>query len=117
MKDKWDGNNSTTRESNSRSLSEVGKDGNRTYENGTYGQNDYTVRERSDGSGISGVYIRSDSERGYSHDAIDRNGNIVDSYRDYLLLSNLISRYELSQFHNSEHSDDLSYSLTKKLKR
>jgi hypothetical protein len=82
-KNSWDGNIETTREASSQSLSEAGYDGNREYENGTYGQSDYTVRDRGDGT--SDVYITSDSDRGHSHDLIDNEtGEIIASYHDYL---------------------------------
>ena len=59
-----------------------GNDGNYYYSNGTYGQSDYTVRERSDGT--YDVYVSSDSDRGHSHDHIDSDGNLLDSYHDFI---------------------------------
>lgn len=91
----WDGNIDKAKEGKNGEKPTEGKDGNRSYGNGTYGQSDYTVRERNDGSGLSDVYIKSDSGKGHSHDVIDRNGNIVDRYHDFLL-------NELSNFSNEE---------------
>ena len=110
MRDPWDGNIETARESTTQELSSPGYDGNREYENGTYGQDDYTVRERSDESGLSDVYVLSDSEQGHSHDVIDSNGNIVESYHDYLNF--IINEFELSNLTNKD-----SKILTKKLVR
>lgn len=84
MSGNWDGNIEDARESVSENLSSEGSDGNRTYsESGTYGQSDYTVRERGDGK--SDVYVKSDSSKGHSHDVIDDNGNIIAKYHDYAL--------------------------------
>ena len=92
MAEPWDADINTARESQDEELSEPGYDGNQEYsESGTYGQPDYTVREREDGT--FDVYIASDSERGHSHDHVDSDGNILDHYHDYinLILSNLTS--------------------------
>lgn len=83
MENKWDADISTANESNGGNLSEPGSDGNRQYNSGTYGQDDYTVRERSDGT--YDVYIKSDSSKGHSHDRVDKDGNLLDNYHDYLL--------------------------------
>lgn len=85
----WNGSIHTARESRSDSLRE-GPDGNFEYQNsGTYGQSDYTVRERKDGN--YDVYIKSDSKKEHSHDVIDKDGNLLDHYHDTLisLLSSL----------------------------
>jgi hypothetical protein len=99
----WDANIETSRESNSQTLSEAGYDGNREYENGTYGQSDYTVRDRGDGT--SDVYVFSDSEKEHSHDLIDNStGDLLESYHDYLL--SLKEMKELNQ--------TLTYSMVNK---
>ena len=82
-KEPWNGNIDTADESQEETVSETGYDGNREYSNGTYGQSDYTVRERGN-SGIYDVYIESDSEKGHSHDVIDSEGNLIASYHDFL---------------------------------
>ena len=65
----WFGSIFSARESKDEELVEE-YDGNYKYnKSGTYGQSDYTVREREDGT--SDVYIKSDSDRGHSHDHID----------------------------------------------
>lgn len=116
MGEPWNGNIETARESESQTLSEPGYDGNREYENGTYGQSDYTVRERDDGSGLSDVYITSDSGKEHSHDVIDSEGNLVASYHDYLVyLRNLIYEYQIDQLLNQYQDESLSSGLTKKL--
>ncbi len=89
----WFGSIFSARESKSGESPSEGYDGNYTYSNGTYGQSDYTVRERSDGT--FDVYIASDSSRGHSHHRIDKDGNILETYHDYLFI-------ELSQFSNDE---------------
>ncbi len=81
-KDFWSGSIESAYENKNESLSDPGYDGNKTYESGTYGQKDYTVRERSDGN--YDVYIKSDSESGHSHDLIDSDGNIIENYHDYI---------------------------------
>ena len=78
----WDGNIETARESEESELSEAGYDGNREYPNGTYGQSDYTVRERKDGT--YDVYVKNEDDD-HSHDRIDKNGNIIANYHDYLV--------------------------------
>lgn len=85
------------RESESETLSEEGKDGNYTYDkSGTYGQSDYTVREREEGT--YDVYIKSDSSKGHSHDHIDSEGNIIDKYHDCLLsIYMMMEQLELSE--------------------
>lgn len=87
----WNADIRTARESKYDQLSEEGPDGNREYSNGTYGQSDYTVRSNDDG--YFDVYIRSDSEKEHSHDAIDKDGNFVANYHDYLL--DVLSKEEL----------------------
>lgn len=88
----WFGSIFDAKESNKEELSKEGKDGNYTYKkSGTYGQSDYTVRERKDGS--YDVYIKSDSEKGHSHDHIDSKGNILDKYHDCLLSLYLLRDY------------------------
>ncbi|MBQ6687207.1 MAG: hypothetical protein IJN03_01640 [Bacilli bacterium] len=92
----WDANIETAREKeDGDELSEPGYDGNRTYGNsGTYGQTDYTVRERADGT--LDVYVSSDSEKGHSHDHIDADGNILEHYHDCLISKMfLVSEKEL----------------------
>lgn len=79
----WFGSIFDARESKTETLSEEKPDGTREYPSGTYGQSDYTVRERSDGT--SDVYCKSDSPSGHSHDHIDANGNLIESYHDYVL--------------------------------
>ncbi len=79
----WNASIFDARESETENLSEEGPDGNYTYdESGTYGQSDYTVREREDGT--YDVYVESDSDRDHSHDHIDAEGNLLDQYHDYL---------------------------------
>jgi len=99
----WDANIETARESkDGDKLSKPGYDGNRSYEeSGTYGQKEYTVRERKDGT--YDVYIASDSEKGHSHDRIDSKGNIIDKYHDYLT-----SRFLLISERDFERIDTLS---------
>lgn len=118
MGEPWDGNIETAREAESQTLSDPGADGNREYENGTYGQSDYTVREREDGSGLSDVYISSDSEQEHSHDVIDSDGNLVASYHDYLVyIRDLICEYQINQLLNQYQDESLSDELTKTLVR
>ena len=81
-RDDWDANIETAREGRYSELSKVGADGNREYPNGTYGQSDYTVRERQDGT--YDVYIKN-GDGDHSHDLIDKDGNLLDSYHDYLI--------------------------------
>lgn len=81
----WFGSIFDARESESESLSGPGNDGNYEYPSGTYGQGDYTVRERGDGT--SDVYVASDSPKGHSHDRIDSNGNLLDNYHDYIFIN------------------------------
>lgn len=49
---------------------------------GTYGQTEYTVRERSDGT--KDMYIVSDSGKSHSHTLIDKDGNVIETYHEYL---------------------------------
>lgn len=78
----WFGNIFTTRESSNDELEEE-KDWNYKYKNsGTYGQTEYTVRERSDGT--KDVYIVSDSGKCHSHTLIDEDGNVIETYHEYL---------------------------------
>lgn len=79
----WFGSIFNARECEDEELSKEGSDGNYTYDkSGTYGQSDFTVREREDGT--SDVYVKSDSERGHSHDHIDSDGNLLDHYHDMI---------------------------------
>lgn len=89
---KWFGSIFDAKESKKESAPKEGKDGNYTYgESGTYGQSDYTVRKRKDGT--FDVYVESDSKSGHSHDHIDKNGNLLDNYHD-----SMISRFcEISE--------------------
>lgn len=97
----WLGGIFDAKESEDEELSEEGKDGNYTYkESGTYGQSDFTVRERKDGT--FDVYIKSDSEKGHSHDHIDSEGNILDKYHDCLLSLYLLKDYLNSELYNEE---------------
>jgi len=81
----WNGNIDTARESGKYGSARETYDGNREYPNGTYGQNEYTVR--SIGGGRSAVFIESDSDRNHSHDVIDEDGNIVARYHDYVMMN------------------------------
>lgn len=97
MDNRWDGNIETARESGYDNLSEPGADGNRTYDiSGTYGQSDYTVRQRNDGT--SDVYTSNpDSPRLHTHDQIDRYGNILNNFHDYLVDNiEMFSEFELN---------------------
>ena len=49
---------------------------------GTYGQTEYTVRERSDGT--KDMYIVSDPGKSHSHILIDKDGNVIETYHEYL---------------------------------
>lgn len=93
----WFGGIFDARESESETLSNEGKDGNYTYDkSGTYGQSDYTVRERNDGT--YDVYVKSDSSKGHSHDRIDSNGNLLNNYHDCLLsVYMMMEQLELSE--------------------
>ncbi|MBQ3020909.1 MAG: hypothetical protein IJD92_01635 [Bacilli bacterium] len=77
----WDGNIDTARESQYETPVENPYDGTREYSNGTYGQNDYTVREI--GNGEYALYIKSDSEKTHDHWLIDENGDIIEKYHDF----------------------------------
>lgn len=80
----WFGSIFDAKESKEEDAPKEGKDGNYTYDKSeTYGQSDYTVRERQDGT--FDVYVKSDSERGHSHDHIDKDGNLLDNYHDCLM--------------------------------
>ena len=81
----WNGNIDTARESGRYGSPQETYDGNREYPNGTYGQNEYTVR--SIGGGRSAVFIESDSDRNHSHDVIDEDGNIVERYHDFIMMN------------------------------
>lgn len=71
------------RESKDENITEE-EDGTYSYDkSGTYGQSDYTVRKRDDDT--YDVYVESDSERGHSHDHIDSDGNLIESYHDCML--------------------------------
>jgi len=81
---KWFGGIFDVKESSNGETPKEGKDGNYTYDKfGTYGQSDYTVRERKDGT--YDVYVKSDSESGHSHDHIDKDGNLLDNYHDSMI--------------------------------
>lgn len=81
---KWFGSIFDAKESKEEDAPKEGKDGNYTYsKSGTYGQSDYTVRERKDGT--YDVYVESDSESGHSHDHIDEDGNLLDNYHDIMV--------------------------------
>ena len=81
---KWFGSIFDAKESKDEDSLKEGKDGNYTYsKSGTYGQSDYTVRERKDGT--YDVYVESDSESGHSHDHIDKDGNLLDNYHDIMV--------------------------------
>lgn len=85
MENSWGANISEAREKETEKLSNEGTDGNKTYDkSGTYGQSDFTVRERESTPGTYDVYIKSDSDKGYSHDVIDENGNLIASYHDII---------------------------------
>lgn len=105
-RESWDGNIDTARESGIYGSTQETSDGNREYSNGTYGQNDYTVRERSDGT--YDVYTTSDSDRGHSHDRIDSDGNLIDSYHDYIMLREFI--INLKQLNNKTEEEVLGMS-------
>ena len=77
----WNGSIYTARESQKEDGEEY-SDGNYEYEkSGTYGQSNYTVRERMDET--YDVYVESDSEKGHSHDRIDKDGNLLNNYHDF----------------------------------
>lgn len=81
----WDGNIDTAREGEKYGSPKETYDGNREYPNGTYGQNEYTVREI--GGGKLAVFIKSDSDRKHSHDVIDEEGNLIESYHDFVIMN------------------------------
>lgn len=59
------------------------KEWNYKYKNScTYGRTKYTVRERSDGT--KDMYIVSDSGKSHSHTLIDKDGNVIETYHEYL---------------------------------
>lgn len=91
----WFGDIFGARESKTEEISGQGPDGNYEYPSGTYGQKEYTVRERSDGT--SDLYVVSDSEKGHSHDHIDAEGNLLDSYHDYLFLEEEVKKLTLKR--------------------
>ena len=75
----WNGSIYDARESETEEIHETATD--MEYDSGTYGQSDYTVRDRGDGT--SDVYVASDSDKGHSHDHIDNEtGDLLDSYHD-----------------------------------
>lgn len=88
----WNGNIDTARESGRYGSPQETYDGNREYPNGTYGQNEYTVR--SIGGGKSAVFIESDSDRNHSHDVIDDDGNIVERYHDFIMRNENMMNFE-----------------------
>ncbi len=107
----WFANIFSARESSSETLKED-SDGNYIYEeSGTYGQSEYTVRKRNDGK--SDVYIVSDSEKGHSHQVIDEDGNLIETYHDYIINQEQIAELkELKEYLlNSEE-----YILIRRLK-
>ena len=93
----WFGGIFDARESESETLSNEGNDGNYTYDvSGTYGQPDYTVRERNDGT--YDVYVKLDSSKWHSHDRVDSDENLLDKYHDCLLsIYMMIEQLELSE--------------------
>ena len=108
----WDGNIHSAREGKGGDSPKDSAFGTKEYKNGTYGQKDYTVRERSDGT--ADVYIKSDSNKGHSHDHIDSNGNLIQSYHDYLL-DNLSKKQlkVLSEMLHEELEKNVSFILKK----
>lgn len=97
----WFGSIFDAKESKSEELSKEGKDGNYTYDkSGTYGQSDYTVRERKDGT--YDVYVKSASEKGHSHDHVDSKGNLLEKYHDCLLSLYLLRDYLESELRKEE---------------
>ena len=81
---RWNASIFDAKESKEEEAPKEEKDGNYVYgKSGTYGQSDYTVRERKDGT--YDVYVESDSEKGHSHDRIDKDGNLLDNYHDCLM--------------------------------
>ena len=105
MENKWDGDIDKTRESENETAKDDGYSGNKEYSNGTYGQAEYTVRERADGSGLSDVYIKSDSEKGHSHDVIDEKGNLIATYHDFLV-EYILTLKELKELNAQKKSDE-----------
>lgn len=108
----WDGSIYKAREGKSGETPKDSVWGNKEYNNGTYGQKEYTVRERADGT--SDVYIKSNSDKGHSHDRIDSSGNLIESYHDYLL--NMLSKDQLKRISTMLH-DELNKEVHKTLKR
>lgn len=111
----WNGNIHTARESRNDSAEEC-PDGNYEYRNsGTYGQSDYTVRERKDGN--FDVYIQSDSKKEHSHDVVDKDGNLIAHYHDTLisLLSTLT--YEDLETISYTSNEDCIKAIQKVLKK
>ena len=101
--DPWNGDIHTARESDEGDTLHYDKStGNEVYDNsGTYGQDDFTVRERKSQKGTWALYVESDSDDNHSHDVIDKDGNLVDTYHDYLikqdgLLDNVYDENEIS---------------------
>ena len=110
----WDGNIDKARESRKDSTKEC-SDGNREYSNGTYGQSDFTVRERKDGN--YDVYVKSNSSKSHSHDVVDTDGNIIARYHDSLL--NLLSDLTIEELETFIFNDneDFRKNVQKVLKR
>ena len=91
----WNGNIDAARESNKYGSPQETPDGNREYPNGTYGQNEYTVRPL--GNGKYAVFIESSSNRLHTHYEIDDDGNITNKYHDFIIKnSNMINFEQLS---------------------
>lgn len=88
----WNGNIDTARESGKYGSPQETSDGNREYPNGTYGQKEYTVR--SIGGGKSAVFIESDSDRLHAHYEIDKDGNIITKYHDFMMLNENVINFE-----------------------
>lgn len=88
----WNASIFSARESNDENEELVeDPDGNYRYtQSGTYGQSDFTVREREtddeDEKKIYDVYIESDSEKEHSHSVIDEDGNILETYHEFKYL-------------------------------
>ncbi len=117
MSKDWDGNILNAKESDKgEKISYNTNTGIYTYDtSGTYGQEDYTVRERKDGT--SDVYVKSDSDKYHSHDHIDKDGNLLESYHDYLLslLSDDEINFEIFET-NEQCVDEISHLLKNKPK-
>lgn len=112
-RDDWDANIETARESGYSDLSEPGADGNREYPNGTYGQSDYTVRERSDGT--FDLYTKNGEKHG--HDRLDAEGNLIESYHDYLIEKLFMLNKEQLRYILSKTNSECIAEITEMLKQ